>query len=86
MPCSFDCLSDFALELQGSSGEPAGKDFSLLVEETFQELCVLVVDIFDVRFLEAAVFLLIYLYCRRVEISDFVVCSPGLFLLFLSNC
>ena len=66
MPCTFNCLSDLALELQGSTGQTAGKNLSLLVEEPLEELSVLVVHIFDVRFLEAAVFFLLHLYCRRV--------------------
>ena len=73
MPCTFNCLGYFALELQGSTGQTAGKNLSLLVEEPLEELSVLVIHVFDVRFLEAAVFFLLYLYCRRVEKSDFVV-------------
>ena len=59
MPCTFNCLGYFALELQGSTGQTAGKDLSLLVEEPLEELSVLVIHVFDVRFLEAAVFFLL---------------------------
>ena len=56
MPCTFNCLSDLALELQGSTGQTAGKNLALLVEEPLEELSVLVVHIFDVCLLETAVF------------------------------
>jgi hypothetical protein len=72
---TLDGLRDLALELQGSTGDAAGKDLALLVEELLQELGVLVIDILDAGFLEAAVFLLANLYGRRVQITDFVVVS-----------
>ena len=81
MPCAFNCLSDLALELQGRTGETAGQNLALLVEVPLEELSVLVVHLFDVSLLETAVFFLLHLYCRRVEISDFVVYGHGLFLL-----
>ena len=71
MPCSLHCLGNFPLEFERSSGETARKDLSLLVQEFLEELCVLLVTIFDARFLETAVFLSPYFYCRRIEITDF---------------
>lgn len=56
MPCTFNCLGHFALELQGSTGETAGKNLALLVEESLEELSVLVVHVFDVRFLKRQYF------------------------------
>jgi hypothetical protein len=70
---TLDGLRHFALELQGSAGDTAGKDLALLVEELLEELRVLVIDILDAGLLEAAVFLLANLYGRRVQITDFVV-------------
>ena len=68
MACSLDGLRDFLLELQGSTGNTAGKDLALLVEELLQEFSILVVDIFDACFLEAAVFLLLDLDIDGVQV------------------
>ena len=73
MPCSLDCLGYLPLELEGSTGKAARENLSLLVQELLEELCVLVVNIFDTCFLETALFLSLYLYCRRVEITYFIV-------------
>jgi hypothetical protein len=71
--CTLHGLCHLALELQGSTGDAARQDLTLLVEELLEELRVLVVNILDAGFLEAAVFLLANLYGRRVQVTDFVV-------------
>ena len=44
------------LEFLRSSGQAAGQDFALFVEELFQEFGVFVIDVFDAGFFETAVF------------------------------
>ncbi len=51
-----------ALEFQRSTGDAAGKDLALLVEELLKELGILVVDILDAATFETAVFFLLYVY------------------------
>ena len=51
-------LSHATLKLQGSAGDTAGKDFSLLVEELLQEFRILVVDVLDTALLETAILFL----------------------------
>ena len=51
-------LSHAALELQRGTGDAAGQDLALLVEELLQEFGILVVDVLDTAAFEAAVFLL----------------------------
>ena len=72
MARALDSLGDLALELQRGTGNAAGKDLALLVEELLEELCVLVVHIFDACLLEAAVLFLLYLYCRRIQEADVI--------------
>ena len=47
MTGTLNSLSDTTLELQRSTGDAAGKDFALLVEELLEELGVLVIDVLD---------------------------------------
>jgi hypothetical protein len=70
------------LEFLRSSGQAAGQDFALFVEELFQEFGVFVIDVFDAGFFETAVFFLFDLYGRRVQVSDFglILCHDLLFL------
>ena len=81
MACPLDCLSDFPLEFEGSSGDAARENLALLVEELLEEFSILVVYILDTGLFETAVFFLSHLYCRRIEIADFVFLCHSLFLL-----
>ena len=81
MPCPLDCLGNLPLELEGSTGDAARQNLALLVEEPLEELSILVVNILDTCLLETAVFLLANLYCRRVQITDFIVLCHSLVLL-----
>ena len=71
MARSFDSLSDAALILKRGSRNAAGQDLALLVEELLQELGVLVIDVLDATFFEAAVFLFLSVYRGRGKVSDF---------------
>ena len=62
MTSTLHSLSHAALELQGSTGDAAGQDFSLFVEELLEEFGIFVVDILDTALLEAAVLLLLAIY------------------------
>ena len=53
--------SHLFLEFLRRSGQTAGQDLALLVEEFLEEFRVFVIDVFDARFLEAAVFFLFVL-------------------------
>ena len=81
MTCPLDCLGNFPLEFEGSSGDAARENLTLLIEELLEERSVLVIYIFDTGLLETAVFLLSHLYCRRIEITDFIILCHRLFLL-----
>ena len=67
----FDRGSHFFLELLRRSRQASGQDFSLFIEEFFEEFRVFVIDIFDARFFEAAVFFLFDLNGYRIEVTDF---------------
>ena len=64
-------LSHTALILQGSTGDTAGKNLTLLVQELLEELRILIVDILDTTLLEAAILLLLRVDRRSSEITDF---------------
>ena len=55
MACFLNGLSNFALELQGSTGDTTGQNFALLVEELLEELRIFVIDVLDAGFFETAV-------------------------------
>ena len=57
MAGALDGLGHFLLILVGSTGDAAGQDFALLVDELQQEVCILIIDILDAEFLETAIFL-----------------------------
>ena len=82
MTSTLDGSSHLLLVLLRGTGQAAGQQFALLVEEFLEKLRVLVVDVFDAGFLEAAVFFLLDLYGRRVEVSDFrlILCYDCLLL------
>lgn len=50
----FDGRSHFFLVLLRGTGEAAGQDFPLFVQEFFEEFGVFVVDVFNTGFFEAA--------------------------------
>ena len=52
-------LSYATLEFQRSTGDAAGKQFTLLVEELLEEFGVFVIDVFDTAAFETAVFFLL---------------------------
>ena len=62
--------SYFLLELLRSTGQAAGQNFTLLVEELLEEFSVLVIDILDTGFFEAAIFFLFDLDGGRIQVSD----------------
>ncbi len=69
------------LELQRSACDAAGENLALLIEELLKELRILIVDILDAAAFETAIFLLLRVYRKRSEITDFAVCCHGLVLL-----
>jgi len=69
--CTLDSLSYTTLELERSSGDAAGQNFALLVEEFFEEFGILVVDIFDAATFETAIFLFLNVYRQGSEVADF---------------
>ena len=68
---TLDGLSYAALELEARAGDTAGEDLTLLVEETLEEVRILVVDILDTALLEAAVLLLLAIYGQGSEVAYF---------------
>ena len=77
-------LSHAALELERGTGDAAGQDLTLLVEELLQEFGILVVDVLDTATFETAVFLLAGVNRQGSQITDFaLVVGP---LLFLCHC
>ena len=87
MTGAFYGLGNLALEFQGSTGDAAGQNLTLLVEELLEEFCVLVINIFDTGFLEAALFFLANINFGRVEVADFsILChNYSSFLLYFSR-
>ena len=68
-------LSNFALELQGSTGDTTGQNLALLVEELLEELRVFVIHVLDTGFLEAAVLFLLLIRLFRGQIANlFILC------------
>ncbi len=59
MTCTLHSLGYATLELEGSTGDTAGKDLTLLVEELLEEFGVFVIDVFDTAAFETAVFFLL---------------------------
>ena len=57
MTGAFDCRSDFALVLQRVASDAAGQQFALFVDELEQKLTVFVINMFDTKFCETAIFL-----------------------------
>ena len=51
-------LSHATLEFQRSSGDAAGKNFALLVEEFLEEFRIFIINVFDSAAFETAVFFL----------------------------
>ena len=71
MACALDGLRQFALVLQRGTGEAAGQNFALLIHKTQQEIRILVVDVLNAVFLEAAILLGVgSVNSDRLEIAD----------------
>ena len=68
---AFNGLGHATLELQRGTGDTAGKDLSLLVEEFLEEFGVLVINVVDAETFETAVFFLLYVYRHWSEVADF---------------
>ena len=62
MAGAFNGLSHTTLELERSSGDATGQDFTLFVEELFKELGILVIDVLDTAAFETAVFFLFHVH------------------------
>jgi len=75
MTGALDCLRNFLLVLVGGTGDATGKDFALLVDELQQEVSVLIVDVFDAEFFEAAVFFALCFNSYRGQIFDLAFVS-----------
>lgn len=69
--CTLDSLSYTTLELKRSSGDAAGQNFALLVEEFFEEFRVFVINEVDAEAFEAAIFFLLDVYRHGGEVADF---------------
>lgn len=70
MTSTLYCLCHTTLEFERSTGDTAGKYLALLVEELLEEFSVLVIDILDTGFFEAAIFFLFDLDGGRIQVSD----------------
>jgi len=68
-----DRLPNFALVLQRSSSQTAGKDFALLIAKHQQKIRILVVDVLDALHLEAAVLLLLGIDIDRIQVAYVLV-------------
>ena len=75
MAGALDSFGHFLLILVGSTGDAAGQDFALLVDELQQEVCIFIVNILDAELFETAVFLALGLYGNRGKIFDVGVVS-----------
>lgn len=73
MPRLLDGLPYFALVLQGSTGQAAGEDFTLLVAKHQKEIWILVIDVLDALHLEAAVLLLLSVDVNRIQVAYVLV-------------
>jgi hypothetical protein len=49
-------LRHFALVFHGGTGNAAGQQFALFVDQTEQKIGIFIVNVFDTQFLESAVF------------------------------
>ena len=83
MTSTLHSLSHAALELQGSTGDAAGQNLSLFVEELLEEFGIFVVDILDTALLETAVLLLLDVNGRGSQVANFRCLCHGLVLLFV---
>ena len=57
MACALDSFGHFLLILVGSTGDAAGQNLALLIDELQQEVCIFIINVFNAKFLETAVFL-----------------------------
>ena len=71
MAGTLDSLGHFFLILVGSTGDAAGQNLALLIDELQQEVCILIVNILDAEFLETAIFLALGFNGNRGEVFDF---------------
>jgi hypothetical protein len=75
---AFNRLCHFTLKLQGCACKTAWKQFALLIHKLQQEVRILVIDVLDTASFETAVFLLLRLRSRRVQISDVFRCAHSI--------
>ena len=85
MAGALDSFGHFLLILVGSTGNATGKDLTLLVDELEQEVCVLIVDIFDAEFFETAIFFALCFDSYWGQIFDFTFVSHFLFSFYVLN-
>jgi hypothetical protein len=71
--CTLDCHGEFSLEFERGSCDAPRQDFTLLVEEFFEELGILVIDVLDAVLLEAAILLLLDFHCGGGQKPDFTL-------------
>ena len=57
MAGALDSFGHFLLVLVGGTGDTAGQNLALLIDELQQEVGVFIIDVLDAEFLETAVFL-----------------------------
>ena len=67
MTSTLDSLCDATLELEARAGDTAGEDLTLFVEETLEEVGILVVDILDTALLERQYFFFLLSTVRGVR-------------------
>ena len=72
MTGSFNACGHFTLIFQRSTGNPAGKNLTLFIQEFLQKFRIFIIHIFDLVLFEPAIFFLFYFYSRRCKyrISD----------------
>ena len=71
MASTLNGLGHATLKLQRGAGDASGQDLTLLVEELLEEVGILVIDVFDSAFLEAAVLLLLDVFRHRGQVAEF---------------
>ena len=71
MASTLNGLSHTTLILQRSTGDTAGKNLTLLVQELLQEFRILIIDVLDTALLETAVLLLLDINSGSGQITNF---------------
>ena len=71
----FDGLANAALVLEAGSGQAAGQNLALLVDQHQQEIRVLIVNVLEALFTKAAVALAFGVNRDGIQVTDVLVCS-----------